>query len=172
MKLHLGCGLHYLEGYINVDYSNNNIPGLVVKTDQFADILDLAYPEETIEEIRLHHVLEHFSRPVALALICRWRDWLQAGGLLRLETPDILESARLLVSRSVPYDEKQQVLRHLFGSHQAPWAVHQDGWYKDRFEASLKALGFERLRFEAESMGESPKYRGIRPEIEAKARSR
>jgi predicted SAM-dependent methyltransferase len=154
MKLHLGCGLQYIEGYVNIDYPNDgHLPNLVIRADKYADILDLVYPEETVEEIRLHHVLEHFSRPVALALICRWRDWLQTGGLLRLETPDILESSRLLISPSVSYDHKQQVLRHLFGSHQAPWAVHQDGWYKDKFETSLKALGFERLRFEQNQWG-------------------
>jgi len=95
----------------------------------------------------LHHVFEHFTRPVALALLCRWRNWLKPGGLLRIETPDAMACFIIMTSQFVSFDDKQQVMRHLYGSHEAAWAVHYDGWYKDKFEITLSKLGFGDLKF-------------------------
>jgi len=154
MKLHLGCGMRYLDGYTNVDFpiSEQTVQSNI-KADLCCDINSLHYPPNSIEEIRLHHLFEHFSRPVALALLCKWRDWLRSGGLLRIETPDAMACCKLLASWFVSYDQKQQILRHLFGSHEAAWAVHCDGWYEEKFSNTLAALGYERLYFSRNSWG-------------------
>lgn len=143
MKLHLGCGQYYLEGYVNVDYpaSEHSVQNSL-RADLYQDLATLSFPRESVEEVRLHHVFEHFPRPVALALLCRWRDWLVPGGKLHIETPDLMASARLLVAPWVGYAKKQEVVRHLFGSHEAHWAIHWDGWYPKRFVRTLSALGF------------------------------
>ncbi len=154
MKLHLGCGRQYMEGYVNVDYPPSEHSVQVdLKADLFHDLLTLEYPPNTIEEIRLHHVFEHFSRPDALALLCRWRDWLEPCGKLRIETPDLIASARLLVSPWWSYGDKQEVVRHLFGSHESHWAVHWDGWSPERFVRTLSALGFEQISTRTEKWG-------------------
>ena len=154
MKLHLGCGMRYLDGYTNIDFPISEQTVLAnVKADLFCDINALRYSPYSIDEIRLHHVFEHFSRPVALALLCKWRDWLRPGGLLRIETPDAMACCKSLTRWFVSYDQKQQILRHLFGSHEAAWAVHCDGWYKEKFSTTLSALGYERLRFFRNSWG-------------------
>lgn len=144
MKLHLGCGQYYLDGYVNVDYpSSEHQVQTSLRADLYRDLTTLDYPPGSVQEVRLHHVFEHFSRPVALALLCRWRDWLAPEGLLHIETPDLMASARLLVWPWVGYAKKQEVIRHLFGSHEASWAIHWDGWYAERFERTLTALGFD-----------------------------
>lgn len=148
IKLHLGCGQKYLEGYINIDYPvTEHTVQQNVKADEYGDITKLTYTSCSIDEIRSHHVFEHFSRPVALALLCRWRDWLKPRGLLKIETPDAMACFKLLTSPFTSFDSKQQVIRHIFGSHEAMWAVHQDGWYKEKFEITLKTLGFCNLHF-------------------------
>lgn len=148
MKLHLGCGKTYLSGYVNVDYPpTEHAVEADIRADLYADIKTLSYPPSSIEEIRLHHVFEHFTRPVALALLCRWRDFLKPGGLLRIETPDAEANFRAFLSPFLGFAEKQPILRHLFGSHEAHWAVHCDAWYKKKFEVTLTALGFDRLKF-------------------------
>lgn len=38
--------------------------------------------------------------------------------------------------------DQLKVLRHIFGSHEAAWAVHKDGWYQAKFELYLGALGY------------------------------
>lgn len=148
MKLHLGCGMRYLEDYINIDYpAAEHTVQSNIKADVYADLTELSYPFSSIDEIRLHHVFEHFSRPVALALLCKWRDWLKPGGLLRIETPDSMACFISMVNPFISFDNKQQVMRHLFGSHEAKWAVHWDGWYKEKFTITLNTLGFENLRY-------------------------
>lgn len=146
MKLHLGCGQRYLDGYINIDYpATEHSVQSSLRADVYRDLSTLAYPAGSIDEIRLHHVFEHFPRPAALALLCRWRDWLVPGGTLRIETPDVMASAWLLVSPLVGYEKKLEVVRHLFGSHEAHWAAHWDGWFAERFVRTLNALGFRKV---------------------------
>lgn len=142
LRLHLGCGEKYLEGYINIDYSpqEHTLQSHAV-ADVFADITTLAFPPQTVDEIRMHHVFEHFERATALALLLNWQSWLKLGGVLHIETPDILGCARLLTSRA-SYSVKQAVLRHAFGSHEAAWAYHYDGWYADKYQYILGGLGF------------------------------
>ena len=148
MKLHLGCGLQYIDGYVNIDYpvSEQSVQRML-KADIYSDLLTLEYENNSIEEIRLHHVFEHFDRTDSLTLLCKWRDWLIPGGLLRIETPDVLSSFKLVASpfRSIEY--KHQVMRHIFGSHEASWAIHCDGWYKDKFNFTLGKLGFANMKF-------------------------
>ncbi|MES2364325.1 MAG: hypothetical protein V4563_00380 [Pseudomonadota bacterium] len=147
-KLHLGCGTRYLDGYVNIDHppSEHTVQHALV-ADRYADITELIYPTGTIDEVRLHHVFEHFPRQITMALLCQWTDWLKPGGLLRIETPDVMASAWALVSPMTSSGARHQIIRHLFGSHEAGWAAHWDGWYKDRFRHTLTALGFRNLKF-------------------------
>ena len=146
-KLHLGCGRIYLEGYINIDFPDSeHTVQKDLTADVYADIHGLTYPFDSIDEIRLHHVFEHFSRPTALALLCRWRNWLRPKGVLRLETPDAMASFKQMLSPFTNFSAKQQVLRHLFGSHEAKWAFHSDGWYEGKFRITLAKLGYANIQ--------------------------
>lgn len=149
LRLHLGCGEVRLEGYINIDFPpSEHTVQRTIAADVFADILHLQFRAGSVDEIRLHHVFEHFDRPTALALLSRWQGWLKVGGELVIETPDLDACTRLLRSRRYSYHQKQVVLRHLFGSHEAAWAVHWDGWYEEKYRRVLELLGYHRLRFE------------------------
>jgi len=149
LRLHLGCGERHLEGYINIDYPPSEHTVQVSQgADVFGDITQLNFPAQSVDEIRLHHVFEHFERPVAMALLCKWYQWLKIGGKICLETPDIEASIGQLCGQEYSYKQKQSVLRHIFGSHEAGWAVHKDGWYKERFQQVLSVLGFEDISFD------------------------
>lgn len=149
LRLHLGCGERRFDGYVNVDFppAEHTVQASVA-ADIFADILTLDLPAGSVDEVRLHHVFEHFDRPTALALLCRWHRWLRPAGRLTLETPDADASARLLADPCPSHAQKQVVLRHLFGSHEAAWAVHYDGWYPAKFQRVLGALGFGEVQCE------------------------
>lgn len=142
LRLHLGCGENYLEGYINIDYpqSEHTVQGRAV-ADLYADITTLIFPEQSVDEIRLHHVFEHFNRAHALALLIRWHQWLKIGGKLHIETPDIIGCSHAIAS-DTSYKIKQAVIRHLFGSHEAHWAYHLDGWFEEKFQKVLSSFGF------------------------------
>ncbi|MBI5820924.1 MAG: glycosyltransferase [Verrucomicrobia bacterium] len=149
LRLHLGCGEQRLADYVNVDYppAEHTVQQRPA-ADVYADITQMRLPPASVDEVRLHHVFEHFDRATALALLCEWHWWLRPGGKLLIETPDLEACVGLLKSPQSTFEEKQAVVRHLFGSHEAPWAVHQDGWDEARFRRVLGALGFGNLRFE------------------------
>jgi predicted SAM-dependent methyltransferase len=147
-RLHLGCGECYLDGYINIDFPpDQHSVQLVSRADLHADIRLLDYPGGSIAEVRAHHLFEHFDRPTALALLIRWQGWLQLRGRLLIETPDFARSVRAFLLRRNPR-VREVILRHLYGSQEAAWAYHLDGWYRQKFERYLSALGFDQLRFE------------------------
>ena len=104
MKLHLGCGQRYLQGYLNIDYplSEHSIQQTSV-ADQFANLLELRCMPSTIEEVRLHHVFEHFTKAVACALLASWNSWLTHDGVVHIEVPDFEETARYFEAHSVVF---------------------------------------------------------------------
>jgi GT2 family glycosyltransferase/predicted SAM-dependent methyltransferase len=149
LRLHLGCGERHLDGYINLDYPPSEHTVQTVRAaDVYADLLRLNLPPLSVDEIRLQHVFEHFDRPTALALLCRWHVWLKPGGVLLIETPDLQGGVSLLNSPFVSYRDRQVVIRHLFGSHEANWAVHWDGWDRAKYDHILTRLGYENLHFQ------------------------
>ena len=143
MKLHLGCGQRYLDGYLNVDFppDEHTVQGGSV-ADLHADLLQLRYPPGSIEEIRLHHVFEHFARPVACALLASWHSWLRPGGVLRIEVPDLARTARVLLNPFTTHRARTVAIRHLFGSHEAPWAVHCEGYTPKTLKKMAILFGF------------------------------
>jgi hypothetical protein len=146
IKLHLGCGGIYLDGYRNIDLpvEEHGVQD-AIRPDVYADITTLEFAPESVSEIRLHHVFEHFERPIALRLLIDWYRWLEPGGKLVVETPDFARSARALLRKRSPADQ-MKLLRHVFGSHEARWAVHCDGWYPAKFRWILGELGYVRVK--------------------------
>lgn len=143
VRLHLGCGQSYLQGYINIDFpaTEHTVQAYSI-ADAHADISRLKCEPNSIDVIESHHIFEHFDRQTALALLCAWHTWLKPGGLLVIETPDFQASIRVMLNARIPYKQQQVTLRHIFGSHEAHWAYHYDGWYKAKFHHVLGSLGF------------------------------
>lgn len=143
MKLHLGCGEKYLDGYINIDYPPSKHSVIKVRADVYHDVRTLSYPEHSIDEIRSHHLFEHFLRADAIALLMRWRRWLKPGGKLMIETPDFLSCAALYAN-AVTQKRRMEIGRHMMGSEEAGWAIHYDFWDAPKFKYVFRACGFER----------------------------
>jgi len=144
MKLHLGCGQRYFKGYVNIDYpmTEHTVQEKSV-ADVQADLLKLRYDACTIEEVRLHHVFEHFSRPVACALLTNWYSWLKPGGIVHIEVPDFARTARKVLSGFTNDQLRHVGLRHIFGSQEAHWAVHFEGYSKTLLSKMLERFGYE-----------------------------
>jgi hypothetical protein len=147
VKLHLGCQEKYLEGYVNIDLPPSSHTAQKVKADVYSDVRDLVYENESVDEVRSHHMLEHFSRQEALVLLARWHKWLTMGGTIHMETPDFEESARKFVT-TADMQEQFQLARHIFGSHEADWAYHKDFWSEDKYRFVLRELGYGDFVFE------------------------
>lgn len=141
LRLHLGCGEQLFPGYVNIDYPSDEHNVMKVKADYTADITQLDFPPQSVDEIRLHHVFEHFNRVTALAMLIKWQQWLKIGGKLHIETPDLMGSAEILTS-NLPWNVKMGAVRHLAGDQAASWAYHVDHWFPERYHRTLSRLGF------------------------------
>lgn len=146
IKLHLGCGETYLEGYINIDFPQSEHTVMKPVADISQDIRTLKYEPGTIAEIRSHHVFEHFSRAETLAILRQWYGWLMPGGKLVIETPDFEGSVKKFLLADL--QTQSQLSRHIFGSQEAKWAYHLDGWYGKKFKFVLQQFGFEQIRIQ------------------------
>ena len=141
LKLHMGCGQTHLDGYVNLDYPQSKHNVMISAADAEADIVkDLVFPENSVDEIRSHHMFEHFPRVIALAQLIKWHKWLKPDGVLLIETPDFMTSVEQLIDAD--YKQKMAIIRHLVGDQAASWAFHVDQWFQERFETTLSAFGF------------------------------
>jgi predicted SAM-dependent methyltransferase len=152
MKLHLGCGQVYLDGYTNIDFplTEHTVQEKSV-ADEYADLRELKYKKNSIDEVRLHHVYEHFPRHIAIALLAGWQIWLKRGGVLHIEVPDFTESAKLVLDSNSLKRDKDVALRHIFGSNEAPWATHYEGWTEENFKDILSLYGFKKVTIKREA---------------------
>jgi predicted SAM-dependent methyltransferase len=147
MKLHLGCGQRYLEGYVNIDYplSEHSVQQKSV-ADKFADLKELNYKAGSIEEVRLHHVFEHFQRTTACAFLAGWNSWLAPDGMIRIEVPDFKRTSKVALSRWTSLKEKSVAIRHIFGSQEAHWAVHYQGYTELLISTFVELYGFKTVK--------------------------
>lgn len=83
MKLNLGSGKDYREGWVNVD-SNPRF-----KPDVLMDIRDLEYENGTIHEILAQDVIDHVTFMEAKALLRKCFEWLKPLGTLNIHTPNL-----------------------------------------------------------------------------------
>lgn len=83
MKLHIGCGKKYLEGWVNLDIISEN------KVDIIDDASELNKIENnSCDIIYASHILEHFGRHEFSHILKVWYSKLKKGGILRLAVPD------------------------------------------------------------------------------------
>lgn len=155
LRLHLGCGQFRLKDYVNIDLPSDKNSVLKSKANYKANILQLDFPASTVDEIRLQHVFEHFSRVTVLALLAKWHQWLKVGGILHIETPDVVGCAKVLTS-DAPYSIKMGIVRHLAGDQAEAWGFHVDQWFAERYQRTLKKLGFEIVSIENSSWEREP----------------
>jgi predicted SAM-dependent methyltransferase len=82
MKLNLGCGIHKLKDFTNIDVSNYCEP------DVIADVLELPYEKNSADIIYAGHLIEHLEPEELYGAIKHWYDILKPGGKLYLTFPD------------------------------------------------------------------------------------
>ncbi len=82
IKLNLGCGRRYLEGYINIDIQER------IHSDLVCDITEgIPFNDNTIDEVRAHDFLEHIPLGKTIFVISEiWRV-LKPAGILEHFTP-------------------------------------------------------------------------------------
>jgi predicted SAM-dependent methyltransferase len=83
LKLNLGCGNVYMEGWVNIDIESD-------KADIRHDLrMPLPYDDNAADFIYSEHFLEHLPVHDGLALLCECRRVLKPGGIVRVAVPDL-----------------------------------------------------------------------------------
>lgn len=138
IKLNLGCGYEYLKGWKNID-NKKMFPD--IKVDESADIFTLAYPDNSVDTIRLSHVAMYFRPEQMSVLLYRFYNWLTEGGKLEIETIDLYKIVKLLANETDPVKLNDWGLVNLFGTDKT--GPHVWGWTQKTLNNALNEAGFK-----------------------------
>ena len=169
MKLHLGCGTVYLDGFINIDaapqyfadkcvpaYLEQNrttldkyykrafgtLPGYVVADVQHDLALTrLPFDAASVDQVVMYQVLEHFPAALAGIVLDHIAEALRPRGTLRLSVPDAKQTAKMLAEADSP-DREDWALRLLHGTQRNIWSHHLCGYVPRTLRVLLAAHGF------------------------------
>ncbi len=136
MKLHLGSGIRYLEGYVHVDISNHDHIDIKTSIDKLTSIND-----DSVDEIYASHVLEYFDRNEAEAVLTEWKRVLKKNGILRLAVPNF--DALISVYRQTKDLEK--ILGPLYGKWNvgdSSYIYHKTVYDQKSLTSLLNRIGF------------------------------
>lgn len=110
MKINLGCGADYREGYVNVDFSDLDSSGNTIKIDKKCNFLkdDLPFEDDSAEEIIFNEVLEHFNRWNGVLILKKIYKTLSQSGKLYLTVPNSERQLKILLmhmNQNITFDD-------------------------------------------------------------------
>jgi hypothetical protein len=140
MKLNLASGQMYLDGYINIDnlsmYHGN------MKVDQQADIFNLEWENNTVEEIILSHFAMYIGFKEMEILLRRWYGWLKKDGKIIIETGNVKSIAKHILDNNDPYEiNSSNGVMQLFGWETT--AGHKWAWCPETLGQLMINVGFK-----------------------------
>lgn len=154
IKLNIGCGTDYREGYINIDGSTS-----LIKVDKVIDIstqsLEDFFDENSVEHIIANDIIEHHFHWEAVRILNECYQLLSKTGSIEIRVPDC---EYIISSNSFSIERK---LTLLFGGQDIPQGVdvemdksrrefpqyfcHKYGWTMDRLKNDLLKIGFKSI---------------------------
>ena len=120
-KLHLGCGDHLLDGWLNTDL-RPRVPG-VLPLDATRP---LPFPDGSLDYIFSEHVIEHMPYPQGCRLLAECQRILKPGGTIRFATLDFAFLVALYNSEKTAL---QQAYLDWSKQRHLPWAPSSEGIY-------------------------------------------
>ena len=161
MKLHLGCGHNYMEGWVNIDGPKDELCYDDLKADVHARIEDLDY-SSSVDEILMNAVFEHFPRHVAIMQLRKFYKWLKPGGKLTILVPDFWGTVKMLKKSRSP-KEQQFWFRHLYGPQDTiQFGTHYDAFGVDKLKWIFSIVGFNDYESEIIKRWPSIRFTGIK----------
>ncbi|RLF36209.1 MAG: hypothetical protein DRM99_03200 [Thermoplasmata archaeon] len=133
MKLNLGCGGDYKKGYLNVDAFDDTI------ADEIMSATDLKIEDNSVEEILMSQVIEHFGIARSLYVLSECLRVLKPGGKLIIETPDIRKSFEIYLKGE--REDRKNILPWIYGVD-IPGMQHRFCFPDDLLEEELEKIGF------------------------------
>ena len=141
IKLHLGCGHRFIEGFVHIDaqrFEHIDHVGSVANLDQFA--------VGSVNLIYACHVLEHFGRHEYMSVLREWFRVLRPGGVLRLSVPDFAKSVNLYLDDKPSTGGMEALWGALVGGQDNELDFHKIVFDRETLENSLIEAGFASTR--------------------------
>lgn len=142
MKINLGCGDRYADGWINVDWA-----GSPHRKDQEVDLTgELPWPENSVERIYAGHVLEHLMTMDCVLLLTRLYFCCTEGAEIMVVGPDLPTAYRMAEEGTLDVTidslrfgaERWTGDRHLWESSAAmSWAMLEKAGWKNIIDIPL-----------------------------------
>jgi predicted SAM-dependent methyltransferase len=126
VRVNLGSGLLPLPGYVNVDaHEDADIKGDFRK-------LNL----KDVDEALMSHALEHISHTETIEVLERIRSWLNPGGKITVEVPDM---------KAIMANPGPNWLTDIYGVQSHDGEHHRAGFMAHTLEHSLHRAGFKNV---------------------------
>lgn len=150
IKLHLGCGKRIMKGWVNTDLSYTDGVDL-----QLNFLEPLPFDNESVSMIYSEHVLEHFEKNDAAAILKECHRILKKGGKIRIGVPDAeiyfrkyLENDRDFFSKikhlggaMEPLEQPIDVINQMFRMGGA----HLFAWDFEAMKKTMEKAGFRNI---------------------------
>lgn len=100
LNLHLGCGNHIYDNFVNIDkYTKDpRITSL--------DMQNLPYKLGEVQRVYSSHSLEHIAQRRQILTLMKWTQLLKKGGELLLAVPDLEQICRNFIDPNIPLRDK------------------------------------------------------------------
>ena len=139
MKLNLGCGTDYREGFVNIDNRTD------IKVDKNCDVSMLPFPDGCIEHILANDILEHFSYREVEKVLKEWVRVLSPGGTIRIMVPNLKKIYSQYADGTIT---PGRVVELLFGGQTYPGNFHHAGFDRTIVKNLFKKCGLEVIKIE------------------------
>ena len=168
MKLHMGNGTVYLDGWVNVDITGvlaRDRPDLVEHnrttidkyykfpfrqnkgnnvTDIIMDVRKLEFKARTFDEILCVNLIDHMRKEEFIKALGEWKRVLKIGGRLIIDIDDRRKQAEILTSAETN-EEVEWALRLIYCDHAAKGRTHWWGYTPEYLKALLVGTGFAHI---------------------------
>lgn len=140
LKLHIGCGMRHIPGYVHVDIMD--APHIdhrcsVDKLHPFAD--------GSASLIYASHILEHFGRNEVEAVLKEWHRVLAPNGVLRIAVPDFAAVVDLYEQEGLQ-DGKSGLVGLVCGGQRDEYDFHKIIFDEPFLAYLLTKTGFSNIR--------------------------
>lgn len=152
MRLHVGAGRAPLSGWINLDIQD--LPGIDVVADATEG---LAFDD--VEAIFAEHFLEHLPLGAAVDFLAECHRALRPGAWLRLSTPNLEWVWRTHYDSRADDGMKERMA--LAANRAFHGWRHQFLWNRSLLGRTLRACGFDEVRWCRWGESELPLFQGI-----------
>jgi hypothetical protein len=126
LRLNIGGGETQIPGFINIDRKDGK------------EAYPLDFPDESVDEIRASHILEHFPQSQEQEVVNEWVRVLKPGGRIRIAVPDAEKLAEMLLGkRNSPINP----MRFVYGGQTDENDYHKNGFNYGGLHVLLQRAG-------------------------------